>query len=447
MKHMWLYISKGDLETEKQQLIDEGKDISSVEADFEMYLKLEDEEILSIQSELQAFLDRTFALPEIGNYPYAEPSGLEEIRALRPKGPRKFSSAQSDSELLDRVTGAWIGRCAGCLLGKPVEGWHSKRLRDYLKETGQWPLNNYIRNDYPQEIRDKYNANRDGFINSVAYMPIDDDTNYTVTGLSIIKKKGFDFTPEDVANFWMSNIPLLNTCTAERVAYRNFSSLMAPPESATFRNVYREWIGAQIRADFFGYAAMGNPEYAAELAWRDASISHVKDGIYGEMWAAAMIAAAACEKDMAKVIKAGLAEIPAKSRLAEEILTVIDWHTDGIDSDTAIGRIHGKWDEKFAHHWCHTISNAAVVAMALLWGEGDFEKTLCLAVKAAFDTDCNGATAGSVIGMVLGAKALPEKWVAPMHDTLLTAVSGYHKVSITAIAKEGFELFRKNRDA
>ena len=86
---------------------------------------------------------------------------------------------------------------------------------------------------------------------------------------------------------------------------------IAPPHSATHRNPYREWIGAQIRGDFFGYAMPGRPGRAAELAWRDACISHVRNGIYGEMWVAAMVAAAAVTDDPRAVVAEGLAQVPA----------------------------------------------------------------------------------------------------------------------------------------
>lgn len=138
-------------------------------------------------------------------------------------------------------------------------------------------------------------------------MPVDDDTNYTVTGLSILKTYGTEFTPEDVGRYWLSNIPLLSTCTAEGVAYRNMTCGINQPKSAVYLNHYREWIGAQIRADFFGYAGSGNPELSAEFAWRDACISHVKNGIYGEMWVSAMLASAPFLDDPVEVIKSRFA--------------------------------------------------------------------------------------------------------------------------------------------
>jgi hypothetical protein len=218
---------------------------------------------------------------------------------------------------------------------------------------------------------------------------------------------------------------------------------IAPPQSAAFRNVYREWIGAQIRADFFGYVKPGDPERAADFAWRDASISHIKNGIYGEMWVAAMLAAGYVLDDVEAVIRAGLAEIPQTSRLTQGLEYIINLRHSGVDYWQALENLHSRWDENSAHDWCHTISNAEIVAIALLWGARDFEKTICYSVMPGFDTDCNGATAGSVLGLILGAEALPAKWIAPLNDTLLTGVAGYHKVSLTQMAEETVTLVHR----
>ena len=82
----------------------------------------------------------------------------------------------------------------------------------------------------------------------------------------------------------------------------------------------------------------------------------------------------------------------------------------GMSAGEVEADIHARWDEKKRHHAIHTISNAEIVAMGLLWGELDFGRSICLAVQACFDTDCNGATAGSILGMMLGAKKLPARW-------------------------------------
>jgi ADP-ribosylglycohydrolase len=276
-------------------------------------------------------------------------------------------------------------------------------------------------------------------------MPQDDDTSYTIIGMEIIRQKSIDFTPADVARIWMMNMPLLSACTAERAAYRNFANQIDPPASALVRNPYREWIGAQIRADFYGYTALGRPELAAELAWRDASISHTANGIYGEMWAAAMLAAAAVESDTQSIVEAGLSEVPAGSRFTEGIRRVLNWRDADIGFEKAVKRLHNQWDEYNQHHWCHTISNAQIVTAALLWSNGDFEKAVTQSVWPGFDTDCNGATVGSIMGMILGAKALPEKWTSVLNDTVQSKVSGYNISSITGLAKEMFELFRRYR--
>lgn len=448
MKHQWLYLSKIDIQTERLQCEQEGRDLSSVEDEFARVLSLDLEDEAN-QPAAEALLDKTIALPIKPDFKYTEPSDLEGIRALRTADKVKLPALKlNDAQLEDKVYGAWTGRCVGCLLGKPVEGWKRPKLYGYLKDLKRWPLSDFFRLDVATpEVKEKYKLESGWavkfFADKVEYMPEDDDTNYTTTGLAILQKYGPNFTPADVGRFWLDNIPLLNTCTAERVAWRNIDKGIAPPASATFRNPYREWIGAQIRADFWGYAAAGNPELAAEFAWRDASVSHVKNGIYGEMWAAAMIAAAFVTDDISTIIYAGLAQIPAHCRLHSAIEDILEWHEVDVDYDTAVYRIHELWDENRAHDWCHTISNAMIVAAGLLWGESDYAKTICKSVQACFDTDCNGATTGSILGILHGRKALPAKWADAIHDTLHTGVAGYNIVKLGDIARDSLKVIEK----
>ena len=451
MKFPWLWLKRGDLAIERAQAEEEGRDISALAGTFDALQSDAVPEDEAFQSRARELLAASIRAPMRPDYRYVEPSDLEGIRAARPDAPRVLNVSTGDAELRDRLHGALLGRCAGCLLGKPVEGWRTNALWPMLREAGHSMLTDYFwRLGISAENLARHKVGSKPATKLFAaydHMPEDDDTNYTLTGMAIVKNKGVDFRPADVADFWVREIPLLHTCTAERVAYRNFAEGIAPPDSATVANPYREWIGAQIRADFFGYVAMGRPEFAAELAWRDACISHVKNGIYGEMWVAAMLAGAAVETDLRRIVEIGLGEIPARCRLAENLRMVLDWHAGGVGYDDAVARIHRQWDEHSAHGWCHTISNAQIVAMGLLWSEGDFEKAITRAVWPGFDTDCNGATVGSLMGMRLGAAALPAKWTDTLHDTLRSGLASYHKVSIAAMAGEMFDLYQKARGA
>ncbi len=437
MPHSWLYVSKQDLEAERLHLSDEGYDLADLESEFQKISELDLDVEMSFQSRVQNLLDLAENLPQVAGYSYREPDQLEAIKIERPDGPRKFGQLFSEDLLFDHLYGAWLGRCCGCLLGKPVEGWRSATMWPYLKELNAYPLNDYFRSDVSESVMQKYKISPDyAYVDRVPHMVEDDDINYTVTNLAIYKQHGSHFSPSDVASFWMNNIPILHTCTAERVAYRNFCLLFSPPRSARFRNPYREWIGAQIRADFWGYVAVGNPELAADFAWRDACISHVRNGIYGEMWVAAMLASAPILKDPLQLIKVGLSEIPKNSRFADDIQQIVEWYLASIDYEQVVAKVHQQWDENKAHHWTHTNSNAQIVAIGLLWGEKDFERSICRAVQACFDTDCNGATVGSILGMILGAKALPHKWISVLNDTLASAVAGYTLVKISDLARE-----------
>ena len=379
-------------------------------------------------------------------FPYEEPSEWDEILAQRPAQTFKKQIVSDDDVLREKLTGAWIGRIAGCLLGKPVEGFRTPKLYDVLKSTKNWPMHRYIdSSEFSSELIERWELDpKSCWINNVhGPSPVDDDTNYTTLGLRLVEVYGKNFTPEDVMEAWLRWLPLAAVCTAERVAYRNAAQGLLPPQTATYQNAFREYIGAQIRADFFGYVNPGDPEAAAKMGFKDASISHVKNGIYGEMWVAAMIAVAAVCEDMEKIICAGLEQIPANCRLQADVSAVLDGWRAGWTEEQSRAAIQAKFNENTAFGWCYTNSNAAIVAHALLYGKKDFGKTICLAVQCGFDTDCNGATVGSILGMVIGGQAIPDSWWKPFGKRLCTSIDGYPVVSVEDMVEKSLELIHR----
>ncbi|MCL2060967.1 MAG: ADP-ribosylglycohydrolase family protein, partial [Oscillospiraceae bacterium] len=352
-------------------------------------------------------LDKLLCAKTLPQYPYVEPSGYAEILAARPKNRKAAPTAPPpQGQLRDKLAGAWSGRVSGCLLGKPVEGVRNESLTQLLKLTNNYPMRKYImKKDFNAEAEELMaDRIRRAWADCIdGRSPRDDDTNYTVLALKLLETNGRDFAPGNVLDGWLAWMPIRSTFTAEFIAYRNAAMGMEAPHTATYHNPCREGIGAQIRADFFGYVNPGNPEKAAEMAWKDASVSHVKNGIYGEMFVAAMIAAAAVSSDAEQIVEAGLGEIPEQCRLRRDIDLVLKWYRDGLSADIAAQNIHKCYDEKSEFGWLHTNSNAMIVAMAVLYGGGDFGKSICLAVQTGYDTDCNGATVGSIVGMMVGA--------------------------------------------
>ena len=365
-------------------------------------------------------------------YPYVEPSDLEGIKGLRKDV--KPVPAYDKEKLEEKIHGAWMGRICGCLLGKIIEGIRSDELIPFLKESGNYPLHRYVyRTDVSEETIAKYKFAFKGrhYVDDLDSMLPDDDLNYVVIAQEMIEKFGKEFTPNNVATTWLALQSRDCYFTAERVAYCNFLQGFTPPKSAVYKNPYREWIGAQIRGDYYGYINPANPELAAEMAWRDASISHTKNGIYGEMFVAAMLAVAASSNDIEEIILGGLAQIPYTSRLYKSVTSILDDFHNGISQEKCFARIHEEYDEYTDYGWCHTIPNAMIVAAALLYGKGDYAKSICMAVETAFDTDCNGATVGSILGMANGLAAIPAYWQGPINDNLMTTITWVGTVKVS----------------
>ena len=432
-----------ELDVEYKQSIEEGKDIEQYKNLFDTVFALPNNEY---KEQLADVLYKIVTeAPMVENYPHEEPSDLPSILAARK--PYDLEMTMPDDETLeDKILGAWYGRICGCLLGKPIESIMSWELQEILKRTGNYPMTRYIdKEEITDEVQEGigYPIRDCACPRDLGYMPPDDDTNYMVVALRLLQWHGRDFTSEHMAYTWLGTQMKNAYCTAERIAYRNFVMGYLPPESAQYKNPYREWIGAQIRGDVFGYINPCDPQTAADMAHRDASISHIKNGIYGEMWVAAMLAAAFGCNDVEKIIRRGMAEIPANSRTYKAIDNILNMYHNGVSMEDCFADIHSRWDERNGHDWTHTVSNAEIVAAALMYGQNDYSLSVGLAVQTGLDTDCNGATVGSIMGVMLGYNALPTSFTERVNDTLCTNIAGYNRVSIKAMAKQTMPFVKK----
>jgi len=416
------------------QRSEEGIDISRYQSQWEKLRAVAGDQ--SFEEKFSLF-EKLTGLPSPEKILREEPSALQNIKSRCPHPQKTLPELSlSPDEILDRITGGWFGRAAGCLLGKPVEKISRDGIRNILKANDRWPLSDYFtEHGLPEEILQKYSWNRHGGRDSlkenIICMPEDDDLNYTLLNLHIIETYGKNFTSANIAEAWLSMLPVLSTFTAERIAYSNSLAGMDPPSTARIRNPYREWIGAQISADLWGWISPGNPSQAAEFAWRDAHLSHCGNGIYGEMFYAAVIAAAFISDDPEELLEIGLCQIPARSRFA---LAMQEVKTISKVEKTYENILNHLYERVGGYYWVHSINNGALVAAALLLGAGDFEQSICNAVMGGWDTDCNGATVGSIVGTMIGASKLPPKWIDPLNNRIRSSVKGFDNQAIDEAA-------------
>ncbi|MGC9004294.1 MAG: ADP-ribosylglycohydrolase family protein [bacterium] len=412
------------LKQEMVQRKEEGCDISGYEGKLEE-AKGDEDKLLKLYEELSSLSSKP-------DFPYYEPSDWEELRnGLSFPSPLPLPQEET---LNDKIYGAWLGRCAGCMLGKPVEGWSREKIKENLKRIREYPLTYYFPLEFFPEVNPYLKSITRGNIKRAVR---DDDTDYTILNLHICETYGKNFTPLDVGKEWLEHFPYHLVYTAEREAYRNLVLGLEPPETSIFLNPFREWIGAQIRADAWGYVSAGNPALAFELAWRDAILSHRKNGIYGEIFFSVLISSVLAGLDLMEGIEMALSLIPPRSRFGEAVNFALALHKKEGNWERAIEIALEKYGD---YHPVHTINNAVIVLLALLYGEGDFGKSICLSVMGGLDTDCNGATVGSVMGGILGASNLPEEWVEPLNDELESVLVGFQKNKISDLASRTLKL-------
>ena len=398
------------------------------------------------KSKLLSVYSETASLPVRGDFGYYEPTEPEEIR--------RESGMPADEPFepcgAEYFRGAWLGRCIGCALGQPVEGWSSPDIVKWYEDAGKYPIKYFVPTVSGGKRNERLTTDE-----KIDGMPFDDDTRFTVINYLLMKEKGFDFDTWDVAQHWTYKLAFRHVFTAESQGYLNFINQdecghWSKPENAcevmkrngvsTYLNPYREWIGAQIRADAFGYIAAGRPKLAAKLAWRDAAFTHVKNGVYGEMFFAAFIAAAFRYKDLQKCFDTALSAVPKKSRFYETALHARELAVSDISREKLRDVL---FEEGKKYSWVHTLNNAAYCIAAMFRYPADFREAVVFVVECGMDADCNGATVGSCMGALLGDGAIPDDLKGAMKNRFSVQVSPYDDYPIDRFADECKELCDK----
>ena len=348
------------------------------------------------------------------------------------------------SSLEERIRAAWQGRVSGCVLGKAVEALSMtvgrEELHAYLTKASALPLRDYI--PYVEGAPEIILANccRGRFDASAP----DDDINYSVLALELLEAHGRALTTEDVARAWVNRLPAGMTFTAERVAYQTllnegsewFGIGTLPVGfdlSKCSDHPYSDWIGAQIRADVYGWVTPGNLELAAGLAKVDAELSHRGDGVLGAVLVATWGAAIPVSPTLSDALDQALQFIPADSGAAEAIALGRNLAAAGKGS----AAIHERYA---ALSPVHTLNNLALVVWALLSFPDDFDAAVGEVVATGCDTDCNGATVGGL--WALQGKPIPEHWTVPWSGRIRVSLAGVEELTVDGLVRRTVDVAR-----
>ncbi len=323
----------------------------------------------------------------------------------------------------DRIRAAWQGRISGCLLGKPVEGISMRKgqqyLNKFLDDVKSFPLRDYINYVEHNYIR---GVNKNCLKGKIEKAEIDDDITYTVLCLMMLERYGLELKSEDVARTWLNLLPAGATFTAEREAYLNIMKYAdmsfqfgGPGKfkiSDINNNEYNDWIGAQIRIDLYGWVLPGKPGLASSLARQDAMLSHRRNGVECSAFIAALAALIPTNEDKLSAVESALEYIDKDT----ETFKAVQLGIKSMNKDFT--KIAKKYEGMSP---VHSLNNIALVVWAFLSFE-DFDSAVGEAVTAGWDTDCNGATVGGLMGIHLSE--IPSKWYKPWNGRVCTSISG-----------------------
>ena len=263
----------------------------------------------------------------------------------------------------------------------------------------------------------------------------DDDINYSLLALMLLEQHGDNLQTLDVARAWLQHLPVGQTFTAERAAYKILLERGSEwfPEGADPKfdltqcanNPFNDWIGAQIRADVYGWVCPGNAAKAARLVRADAELSHQNEGVWGAVLVAAL--GAALQKQTPEdALTEALSHIPATSDCAQAVQFGLSLTRDPQGAEQIRERYKGLSP-------VHTVNNLAIVIWALYANLDNFGNAIGSAVAAGLDTDCNGATVGGLWG--ISGRAVPDNWTAPWNGRVAVSLAGLSELSLNSLVK------------
>lgn len=301
----------------------------------------------------------------------------------------------NEAEFRDRVYACWLGKNIGGTLGVPFEG--------------KTDINNV---DFYTNLKEGEPA-------------ANDDLDLQILWLKAMEENNCKVDAYTLGEYWLKYVPPVANWNEYGVGKTNLRSGIMPPLSGEYNNAkWKTSNGAWIRSEIWACLAPGNPLLAAQFAWNDACVDHgCAEGTIAEIFTASLESAAFIEKDRDKLIQFALSMIPPDCLVAAAVKTVVEAKKKGVSWQQAREEAIAITEDL---GWFQAPRNVAFTMIGWLYGDNDFGRSICIAVNCGDDTDCTGATMGSILGILYGTAIIPEKWRAPIGDGIKTiAISGF----------------------
>ncbi len=308
----------------------------------------------------------------------------------------------------DKVKGCWTGKNIGGVLGAPFECFRQVNDVDF----------------YTQDL--------------TMGPPPNDDLDLQIVWLAAVERYGRNVNASILGEYWLSYI--IPNWVEYGTGKANLRAGLKPPLSGLIDNTYKDSCGCFIRSELWACLAPGHPEIAVRYAYEDAIVDHEGEGMYGEIFFAALQSAAFVISDCRKLIEIGLSYIPIDSHMSKAIRKAVECYDNKISILEARTLIHntapgtfgiqgmklkeikteGNEGMELGAPGFDAPENVAFSIAGWLYGEGDFGNSIVIANSLGEDTDCTCATLGALMGIIMGEQMLPQKWKAPLNDKIAT---------------------------